>query len=231
MNAFFAQYPYLLLSLLLLVGALLGLALGRGQRRAMLLGALLSTPYALFSPLFVPEYWRPQRLWEGFTGLEDLLFSLANGALAWLLAVWPLGRRLRWRPRPLRLIWRFFLWSLLGSLCGMALHLTTALGPMSRALISMSLVGMVLLVLVPRRWPLALAGGLGFTAVYGLLLALVVHWYPHFLRQWNPAVLAGLRPAGLPMEEMLWALGYGAVWPLLMADALEARESRSRILD
>lgn len=218
-------YPYLFLSLGLLALFFFLYWLRPASRRAMLLSALLSAPYAFASLAFVPRYWEPVRVIEWITGLEDLAFSFANGGLVWFtsglflsperpvrLSLSGLGRYLR---VTLAGIGLSFVWCLLDSGVMNALLLTT--------------IGLVLFFLLrrPARWRTALCGGLGFTILYLLVFKAALVFCPRFIDQWNPAALSGLVVFRVPLEELLWAMAFGSFWPLFMAFVLlEPRASR-----
>ena len=44
---------------------------------------------------------------------------------------------------------------------------------------------------------------------------------PGCIEQWNRGALFGLYIVGLPIEEVLWAAGFGALWPAILAFATE----------
>lgn len=78
---FINYHAYLWMSLCLLELALLSWVLVPSQRRLMLISGLLSTPFALTSYFFVPDYWQPDRMAVFITGFEDIIFSFANGMI------------------------------------------------------------------------------------------------------------------------------------------------------
>ena len=49
----------------------------------------------------------------------------------------------------------------------------------------------------------------------------VLSW-PHFIQQWNLPSLSGFI-FGMPIEELVWALGFGFTWPLFMAHVFDVR--------
>lgn len=219
--AWLDSYPYLAGSLVLAGLAGTGLLAWPRERRAMLLSGLLSAPSALFALAFVPEYWNPRQVARFLTGPEDVIFSFANGALAWLLAVGLSRRELAIRPAPRRALPRYAGCTALYfavSLPGWALGF-----PVMTA----SLTGVLGLAVFlgrrdPARAPVAAAGALGFAALYTTLFGAVLVRWPDFLLQWNAASLWGPRLLGVPLDEIAWALAYGAAWPLVMAYVLDA---------
>jgi hypothetical protein len=87
----------------------------------------------------------------------------------------------------------------------------------------MAAVGGTLIRRRPELRPLALVGMASFTLLYTTLLRLTWWLSPAFASDWNWADLCGLTAIGVPLEEILWAAGYGAVWPLMLGYAFEAR--------
>jgi hypothetical protein len=84
------------------------------------------------------------------------------------------------------------------------------------------LLGLMLLYTQRRLWPLALYGTGSFLAFYSVILKLMFSSWPHFLRQWNLPSLSGFI-FGMPVEELIWALGFGFTWPLFMAHVFDVR--------
>ncbi len=167
MNLFYA-FPYLTMSLILFALFLVGLALRPGDREPMLLSGLLQGPYALASILFVPDYWNPVRVAEGYlTGPEDVLFSVANGGLAWLLATWPIRDRLTLNPR----LSRFLTAYAVCALSGLTLVLVcwrSGIPVMDAVLIAMVAVTAVLGLMQPRLWPIPVSGSVCFAVLYSV---------------------------------------------------------------
>ncbi len=222
-------YPYLFGSLALLGLSAVGFWLLPDQRRPMLLSGLLAAPFALASIELVPEYWNPVRVAVFLIGPEDVIFTIAAGLLAWSLAVFPLHRRL---------VLDFHLREMLRPLAfclflGFVVHVVCRLGGVrgiQSHMVPAAVVGAVLLVLRPSLWPIPLVGALFFPPVYLSVPLVLLRLRPDFLLQWNAAHLSGVFLFGVPGEEALWALGYGAFWPLLVAFVLggELRVSRAQ---
>lgn len=217
-----SAYPYLALSLALLIIFVAGLIVFQGQRRLMLLSGLLSSPYALASISFVPEYWNPVRVANFLTGPEDIIFSFANGGIVWLLSIWLVQRRITLSLQTGRLLRRY----IACTSSGVAFILVcrfSGLGVMTSVMVSVVVLGVLLLWRRGELWPLPVAGAIGFTLLYLVLAGAVSVIWPDFLLQWNADNLWGPSLLRLPLEEVVWAFGYGAVWPLLMAYVFDAR--------
>ena len=68
-----------------------------------------------------------------------------------------------------------------------------------------------------KSWRIALAGSLLFTLYYSIIMGISLKLFPHMILFWNNNNLWGLSVFNVPLEEIVWAFGYGAVWPLAMA--------------
>ncbi len=219
---FIIQYPYLGLGFILFLLAAFFWTMLPGQRRPMLLSGILSMPYALASIVFVPEYWTPVRLINGVTGLEDLLFSLSNGALAWSVSVGIFSKSWTLNLNPSCMALRYVIFTLSGVALSLIVWFSD-LKVMTAALVSIIGLGLFILWIQQDLWRVALLGMLGFGLLYGLALKGVLGLNPDFLYQWNLTNLSGFQIVGIPSEEIQWALGFGAVWPIFMVYVFDGR--------
>jgi hypothetical protein len=65
----------------------------------------------------------------------------------------------------------------------------------------------------PDLWRNTLVGGLVFLPLYAVfLLGLKSLWPGYIEAVWNLGDLIAWRPAGLPLEELLFGLGFGMYW-------------------
>ncbi len=221
MISFFTHYPYLCLALIVFACAVAGFVTCPRQRCPMLISALISAPYALASVVFVPEYWNPIRIACFLTGPEDIIFSLSNGGLVWLLGVWPLRKRIALRMNLARMFWRTFVFTMLCGMITMSLWLC-GLRIMTATLTSIVIMLLPLLVWLCRDlWLVAVSGAIGFSVFYAAMLIMVNLLFPHFCSQWNIENLSGYLAFGFPIEELIWAFAFGAFWPLFMVYILD----------
>ena len=97
--------------------------------------------------------------------------------------------------------------------------------------LSMIAVGSALLYSKKQYWFLSLAGACGFILFYIILIAGIGICYPSMHTQWTLENLWDVNFLGFPLEEYIWAFGFGAVFPLIMASSLrlEIFEYRSPI--
>lgn len=191
-------------------------------RMSLLLSASISAPYGFASVFFVPEYWDPVRVFELSAGLEDIMFSFANGGAVWMIAIWALRDRVRLEINPKRIIGHSLGYLIFGYSCYILLRLL-GIGTMASAVISICALGAVVLAARRELWRLALAGSLSFGLLYfGIIRACFVI-FPEFILQWNDVNLWGPFAFGVPIDEIAWAASFGAVWPMMMAWAFRAQ--------
>jgi hypothetical protein len=221
LTAFAETYPYLagcFFAVLLFIACIL---LSKEQRRPMLLSSLLFTPFALTAIILVPSYWRPKLFWDLVVGVEDVIFCFFNGGIVWLGSVYFMKDRLllpgKFRP----LMTRYIKYILYGSIACSVLFLM-GFGFLWSTLGVLYILGFMLLYTQRRLWPLALCGTGTFLAIYSLILKLMFSSWPHFIRQWNLPSLSGFI-FGMPVEELVWALGFGFTWPLFMAHVFDVQ--------
>ena len=220
--ATFAEtYPYLAGCFFAVLFFIACILLSKEQRRPMLLSALLFTPFALTAIILVPGYWRPKLFWDLIVGVEDVIFCFFNGGIVWLGSSYFIKDRLllpgKFRP----LMKRYIKYILYGSIACSVLFLM-GFGFLWSTLGGLYILGFVLLFIQRRLWPLALCGTGTFLAFYSLILKLMFSSWPHFIQQWNLPSLSGFI-FGMPVEELVWALGFGFTWPLFMAHVFDVQ--------
>jgi len=221
-----ARFPYLVMSLALSFLLLAGLLVWPRQRKLTLLSAALQAPFGLLSVFFVPDYWEPERVFSlgSGAGAEDILFSFASGGLTWLLAVSLSGARIEADIEPRMVLARFSAYAVPGVTAG-ALLWWRGLGPMD-ATIAVAVVAAATLAWRQRSvLRLSAAGALGFGILYPAVLKGAYTLWPLFPDQWSSTGSWGLSVWGLPLEEIVWAAGGGAVWPLFVAYLVDARDA------
>ena len=188
-------------------------------RRTMLWASALTAPFGLTEPLFVPAYWNPPSLFDlahrtGFD-IESLILCFAIGGLAAagyrvlapaseaVLATQARNiHRHRWHRAALAVPFVVF---------GVLLMLPwNPIYPGIAALFAGSLASGACR---PDLWRNTLVGGAVFLALYAFfLLGLKALWPGYIEAVWNLGDLIAWRPAGLPMEELLFGFGFGMYW-------------------
>lgn len=222
-------FSFKLLAVTLLLGWLWQRSGAQQGLRAHWLAFLLCAPFGLFSFEFIPKYWNPQVVWWfGPASIEDMFFSASTGAIGWFAAAWPLRARLRHTllenadGGARQLIWsRVLLRFVIGAAPGTAVAYAIGLGiagteVMTATLWGIGAGGAVLLWLGRRLWRLAVHGALAFGLGYSLFVKLVFTLWPDFMQAWGIAHQPHVWVWGVPLYEGLWAMAFGAVWPLFV---------------
>jgi len=190
----------------------------------MLLSALLFTPFALTGFILVPVYWKPKLFWNLMVGVEDVIFCFITGGIGWLVSTYGVQHRLMLPGKIRPLIKRYIKYIIFGSI-SWAIFLFVGFGYLWSTLACLYTLGFMLLITQRCLWPLALWGAAAFLGFYALILKIMFVSWPHFIQQWNLPSLFGL-VFGLPVEELIWALGFGFTWPLFMAYVFDVQVRR-----
>lgn len=188
-------------------------------RRPMLWASALTAPFGLTEPLFVPAYWNPPSLFglaqrTGFD-IESLIFCYAIGGLGVAgyraLAPAPLRRldesaraspRHRWHLHALAMPFLVF---------GALLPLNW--NPIYAAIVAMVAGAAATVLCRPDLWRNTLFGGGIFVVLYVVFLLGLKWFWPGYIEAvWNLGALLAWRPAGLPLEELLFGFAFGMYW-------------------
>ena len=185
----------------------------------MLWASALTAPFGLTEFLFVPKYWNPPSLFDlahrpGFD-IESLILCFAIGGLATagyrVLApasehpLEPQARNShlhRWHRAAL--VIPFFVFGLL---------LMLPWNPIYPGIVALFAGALATGLCRPDLWRNMLVGGLLFLALYVVfLLGLKSLWPGYIEAVWPLRDLIAWRPAGLPLEELLFGFGFGMYW-------------------
>jgi phosphotransferase system glucose/maltose/N-acetylglucosamine-specific IIC component len=213
------QYVWLVWSSGFLVPWLAAYAAFPQQRKAIILASVFTAPFGLTEPLFVPAYWNPPSLFDlaqttGFD-IESLIFSFGIGGIGAVLYNLVTGQKLapvadaeRYSPHH-----RLHDWALAIPFMSFPILYPFPWNPIYPAILAM-LLGALAAVwcrrdLVRKTW----VGAILFLAYYTVFLLGVESTAPGYIeRVWNLTALSGLRIAGMPIEELLFAAAFGAYW-------------------
>lgn len=216
------QYAWLIWSLIL-VGiwlAIYFLLNTKDKKREMLIVSLWTSLLGLTEPLFVPEYWAPPSLFDlalrtGFD-IESLIFSFAVGGIAVVLY----ERIFRTAHKKMSVSvqhasrHRYHLWAILSApIIFVLLALTTNLNPIYTAEIAMVSGGLFAWYCRPDLKKKMLVSALLFLGLYFFYFLTLIALYPGYVEKvWNLNVISGILIAGIPLEELLFALSFGFLW-------------------
>jgi hypothetical protein len=189
------------------------------HRRAMVLASVLTAPFGLTEPLFVPEYWNPPSLFDlaqrtGFD-IESLIFCFGIGGVGAVLVnvltrrvVEPLPHEERHDPRH-----RFHPWVIASPFLVFVAMLPLPWNPIYPAIAAM-FVGAALTVWCRPDLLRSVVLGAGvFLLYYAVFLVGLELTAPGYVdRVWNLEALSGVRLGFAPVEELLFAFGFGGYW-------------------
>ncbi len=189
------------------------------KRWTMLRASLLTLPFGLTEPLFVPAYWSPPSLFDlalrtGFD-LESLIFSFAIGGVG-LVLYDVLTRRVTVRlPAPERhhARHRVHRLALVVPLLVFPPLLFLPWNPIYPAMVAMATGALAAIACRPDLSARAGVGAVLFLSFYAVLLLGLEMTVPGYIgRVWNLSALSGLSIVGLPVEELLFAGAFGGYW-------------------
>lgn len=214
------QYVWLIWSLIILALWFIIYLTQKEVRKEMLKMSLITMPFGLTEPLFVPEYWFPPSLFglaekTGFD-IESLLFSFAIGGIGTVLynlifkstyALIPPGDRKHSRHTLHRYILIFPV------IAFGVLSFFTDLNHIYCGIIAMFLGGLATLYCRPDLKGKIWVGGLLFTVLYFVYFASILPFYPQYVElYWNLNNLSHIIILGIPIEELLFAFTFGMYW-------------------
>jgi hypothetical protein len=189
------------------------------HRRAMVLASVFTAPFGLTEPLFVPEYWNPPSLFDlaqrtGFD-IESLIFCFAIGGVAAVLvnvitgrAVQPVAHEERHHPRH-----RFHRWVVASPFLIFVALIPLGWNPIYPGIAAM-ISGALLTIWCRPDLSQSVALGAGlFLAYYAVFLVGLEVTAPGYIdRVWTLDAISGVRLGFMPLEELLFALGFGGYW-------------------
>lgn len=192
----------------------------RNARRRMLAASLITMPFGLTEPLFVPEYWHPPSLFDlahrtGFD-IESLLFCFGIGGLGIVLydLVFRVEHRTmtiaeRFHPRH-----RFHRWVLASPiLTFVPMYFIVPWNVIYSASLAMFIGGLAAVWCRPDLNRKVWIGGtffLLFYIAYFLPLGILAPGYVE--KVWTLSALSGVTIMGIPIEELLFAYTFGMLW-------------------
>lgn len=207
---------FLILSLGLLVIWLVLFLLKAELRKEMFWVSFFTMPLGLTEPIFVPEYWNPNTLFNlarttGFD-IESLIFSFAIGGIASVL--YETIKKTKHYKSP-KTNHKFLHWlSLLFPLfLFIPLYYLMPFNAIYSVFISLFLGSILTMIcradfIKPMLW-----GSLLFGSLYFVFFVIANIIFPNFvLTQWNLQALSGIIILKVPLEEIIFALGVGMLW-------------------
>lgn len=214
------QYVWLIWSLILLLLWYIIYTVKKEARSVMLKMSLITMPFGLTEPLFVPEYWIPPSLFDlakktGFD-IESLIFSFSIGGIGAVLYNLIFSQSLEQvtfteRSHQRHRMHRYIL--SIPAIVFLSLSLFTTFNHIYCGSIAMLLGGLATLYCRPDLKRKIWTGGLLFTILYFIYFGSILPFYPNYVElYWNLNNLSHILVLGIPIEELLFAFTFGMYW-------------------
>lgn len=214
------NYVWFVWSLGLVVNWMVVYLFFKKARRRMLWASLLTMPFGLTEPLFVPEYWNPPSLFglaqkTGFD-LESLIFCFAIGGLGIVLydLIFKVEHvKMDFSEKHHRRHRFHFLTLLSPVIIFVILHFFTNLNPIYNATISMLVAALAALWCRPDLKRKIWVSGLIFMIFY-MIYFLTLEWSsPGYVEKvWELSAISGITVLDVPIEELIFAFTFGMLW-------------------
>jgi len=190
-----------------------------GHRRVMLRTSLLTAPFGLTEPLFVPSYWNPPSLFHlaqrtGFD-IESLIFCFGIGGVGAVLynvltrrVLVPVDAHQRHSARH-----RYHRWALIAPIPTFLVLLPLGWNVIYPGIAAMVVAALAAAWCRPDLLRKTWVGGLLFLGYYTVFLAGLEVTAPGYIeRVWNLEALSGVLLGRIPLEELLFAAAFGLYW-------------------
>ncbi len=204
---------YLLGSLFLLLIWFLIFIWQKKLRREMLIASLIITPAALSEVFFVPGYWLPDTIGNPKLSIEDFIFSFAVGGI--VAVIYELFMKRKVRHQRLCSCYNGELFH------GLILGIGVIVIFLSYTLLKINFMyavyfGIIIDIILitftrPDLIKKIIYSGLIFGLLYFLFFSIFSSLVPSFIKHWNITNLSGIVLLGVPVEEILWAIGTGGL--------------------
>jgi hypothetical protein len=217
------DYVWLIWSLIILAVWGMIFLFRKDYRKVMLKMSLITMPFGLTEPLFVPQYWNPPSLFDlakstGFD-IESLIFSFAIGGIGSVLyqlvfkkvtVEMYLSERTHRRHR----MHRYILF--VPSVVFLILAYFTSLNHIYCGILAMFTGTIATLYCRPDLKGKIWIGGLLFTLLYFIYFGSILPFFPEYVNlYWNLDALTHILILGVPLEELLFAFTFGMYWSSL----------------
>lgn len=189
------------------------------HRRAMLWASVFTALFGVSEPLFVPEYWSPPSLFDlarttGFD-IESFIFCFGIGGSGAVLYNVITGAQLepvsdleRHRPRH-----RYHWLAIATPFISFSILYFLPWNPIYPAIVAMVAGAVATMICRPDLKVKTWIGGVLFLVYYGFFLWGLERLSPGYIdRNWNLDALSGVKLISIPLEELMFAVGFGMYW-------------------
>ncbi len=216
------QYTWLIWSVILLaVWVIVYIFLKeKNSKREMIIVSLWTSLLGLTEPIFIPVYWDPPSLFNlaqntGFD-IESIIFAFAIGGLAAVIYELLFGVNHKKicdveKNKPSHKYHTLALYS--APIIFVVLIVLTNWNPIYPTIIALFGGGLFVVYCRPDLKKKMIAGSFIFMAIYFVYFWTLIVIYPEYVTSvWNLESISGLLVFGIPLEELLFALGLGFLW-------------------
>ncbi len=204
---------YLLGSLFLLLIWFLIFIWQKKLRREMLIASLIITPAALSEVFFVPGYWLPDTIGNPKLSIEDFIFTFAVGGI--IAVIYELFMQGKVKHQRLcncfsgEILHGFVLG--IGVVAVFASYFLLKINFMYAVYLGIITDIILIIFTRPDLIKKIIYSGLMFGLLYFLFFSVFSLLAPGFIKHWNLTNLSGVVLLGVPIEEILWAIGTGSL--------------------
>ncbi len=189
------------------------------QRKAMLWSSLFTMPFGLTEPLFVPEYWMPPSLFNlaentGFD-IESLIFCFGIGGIGSVFYNLFTRKRIETVAECERkhTQHKFHYHAVATPFIVFIIFYFLPWNPIYPSILAMFAGAIATMLCRPDLKQKTWVGGLLFLGYYAIFLAGLEWSAPGYIdRVWNMDALSGITIGFMPIEELLFAIGFGMYW-------------------
>jgi len=214
------NYVWFIWSLGLVVIWLIVFIFYRKARKRMFWASLLTMPFGLTEPVFVPEYWHPPSLFNlahrtGFD-IESLIFCFGIGGLGVVLydLIFKVEHEEMSAAEKHHHRHRFHIWTLLSPVIIFPLlYIFVPWNVIYSATLSMFLAGLAALWCRPDLKSKIWISGLLFLVFYAVYFLSLAWLAPGYVEKvWTLSAISGIEIIGIPIEELVFAFTFGMLW-------------------
>ncbi len=186
-------------------------------RKEMFWASVLTAPFGLTEPLFVPEYWTPPSLFNlnirtGFD-IESIIFCFAVGGIGAVLYETFFEFKHVKINKQAQIRKHHVLGLLSPFIVFIFLHALTNINPIYSSSIAMAVGAIATVLCRSDLGEKILAGAFMFLMLYFLFFLTFNLVYPGAVEQiWNLKAISGILFFGIPIEELIFAFTFGALW-------------------
>jgi len=191
----------------------------RERRGTMVRASMITGLFGFTEPIFVPRYWNPPSLFDLAQttrfDIESLVFSFAIGGIGvvlydtiFRLTLAPISAERRSRRR--HTLHRV---ALVGPLVLFIPLYLLPWNPIYPSLVCLAVGAAGSFACRPDLGRRTIMGGLLFLGLYAVFMLSLRWLVPGYIEAvWNLAALSGLRPSGVPLEELAFGATFGMYW-------------------